>query len=146
MTVPAAPLEGGGAKIWFVIDDNAGTNRANMLRGYRGVTLNGERLAAMGTYDVSGALENGNTQLSSTSATQLLATSTPAQWAILKARAANTATIYVGKSDLTADTTASTGGFPLDPGESVAVPCGNLNEIYLRGTSGDGVAWIASLD
>lgn len=148
MAVPAAPLEGGTtpSKIMFVMDDNAGTNRANILRGYRQSTMNSESTAVMGVYDVSGSLENGNLQLASSSATQLLASSTPAQWAIIKARLTNAGTIYVGKSDVTADTNATTGGYPLDAGEAIAVPCSNLNQIYLRGTSGDGVAFIASLD
>lgn len=146
MTVPAAPLEGGGAKVLFVVDDNAGTNRANLLRGYRQSTLNSEPVAALGVYDVSGSLENGNTQLSGTTAQQLIVTSTPAQWAILRARASNSGTIYIGKSDVTADTNATTGGFPINAGEMMGVPCNNLNQIYIRGSSGDGVAWIASLD
>lgn len=146
MTVPAAPFEGGGAKVLFVIDDNAGTNRANLLRGYRGTTLNSERVAALGVYEVSGSFENGNTTLTGSTAQQILGTSTPAQWAIVRARAANAGTIYIGKSDVTADTNATTGGFPLSAGEMLGVPCNNLTEIYIRGTSGDGVSWIASLD
>lgn len=146
MAVPTAPNEGGGSKILFVIDDNAGANRANLLRGHRQSALNGEPVAAMGVYDVSGALDNGNMQLTSTSALAIIATTTPAQWVILKARAANAGTIYVGKSDVTADVVNATGGYPLDPGESVAVPCSNLTQVFIRGTTGDGVAWIASLD
>jgi hypothetical protein len=146
MTVPASPTEGGGSKVLFLVDDNAGTNRANLMRGYRQAALNSEPTAALGVYDVSGALDNGNMQLTSASAIAIAASSIPAQWAIIRARSANTSTIYVGKSDVTADTTNATGGFPLDAGESVAVPCSNLTQIFIIGTSGDGVAWIASCD
>jgi aspartate 1-decarboxylase len=145
MAVPFAPLEGAGDKIQFVIDDNAGTNRANLIRGHRTTLLNGTQVAAMGTYDVSGALENGNMQLTGAAAIAISG-SVLAQWAIVKARSTNVGTVYVGKSDVTADTNNTTGGFPLDPGESVGVPCSNLSQIFIRGTTGDGVAWIASTD
>jgi len=146
MTVPAAPLEAGGRAILFTLDDNAGTNRANLLRGYKGVAINAERVAALGVYPVSGDIENGNMQLTAGTALALSSTSIPCQGLIVKARAANTATIYVGKSDVTADTTNATGGYPLEPGESVGVPCSNVNTVFIRGTSGDGVAWLASID
>jgi hypothetical protein len=146
VAIPAAPLESGGDKILFSIDDNAGTNRANVFRGYRQSTLNSENTAAIGVYDVSGALRNGNRQLTSSTALQLSTTSIPAQWVSIKARSANAGTLYVGTSTVTADTTEATGGYPLDPGETVAVPCGNLNQVYIRGTSGDGIAYVASID
>lgn len=146
MAVPASPLEFGGSKVIFLVDDNAGANRANLLRGYRQSLINGENAAALGVYEVSGALENGNMQITGSTAIQIFSASVPAQWAIVKARLANAGTVYVGKSDVTADTANTTGGYPLEAGEAIGVPCSNINQIYIRGTTGDGVAWIASFD
>ena len=146
MAVPAAPLESGGDKILFGTYDNAGTNEAAVMRAYKIATINTTVLGDLGVYTTSGGLENGNMQLTSTSALALSATTVPCQGVIVKARSTNAATIYVGKSDVTADNTNATGGYPLDPGESVGVPCRNLTEVYIRGTSGDGVAYLASTD
>lgn len=146
MAVPAAPTEANGSKILFITFDSSGTNTAALIKAYKNATVNGTVLADIGVYPTSGGLENGNMQLTGATALAISSTSIPCQGVIVKARSANTATIYVGKSDVTADTTNTTGGYPLEPGESVGVPCRNTNEVFIRGTSGDGVAWIASID
>lgn len=149
MTVPAAPTEGSGDKVLFATDDNAGTNRANLLRGYKGQTLNAERVADLGVYPTSGNLGHGNRNATNTSALQLSTSSIPCQGVLVKAREANANDVWVGKTGLTADTTEATGGWRLKPGAVIGVPCRNVNEVFLRWatfTSGDGVEWIASID
>lgn len=149
MAIPNAPLEGAGDKILFVVDDNAGTNRANLLKAYQRGTLNGEGVGDLGVYSTSGTLKHGNRNAANTSQLQLTTTSTPCQGILVKARTANANDVWVGITGLTADTTESTGGWRLAPGESIGVPCRNANTVYLRWatyTSGDGVEWIASAD
>lgn len=149
MAIPNAPLEGAGDKLLFVVDDNVGTNRANLLRGYKRTTLNSEGVADIGVYPTSGTLSHGNRNATGTSQLQLYTVSTPCQGVLVKAREANVNDVWVGKTGLTANTTESTGGYRLAPGQSVGVPCRNVNEVYLRWatyTSGDGVEWIASAD
>ena len=94
----------------------------------------------------AGGLENGSKVTGGTTAVAISSTSVPCSGTLVKAYSDNAATIYVGKSDVTADKTAATGGYPLEPGESVGVPCGNVNQVYIRGGATDGVAWIASAD
>lgn len=149
MAIPNAPLEGAGDKILFIIDDNGGTNRANLLRAYKRTTQNAEGVGDLGVYPTSGTLSHGNRNAVNTSQLQLSTSSIPCQGVLIKARLANVNDVWVGKTGLTADTTESTGGWRLQPGESVGVPCRNVNEVYLRWatfTSGDGVEWIASTD
>jgi len=145
MSIPVAPQEGGGDKILFTVYDNSGANASALLRGAKKTTLNSEPVADLQVYPTSGTLENGSKVLGGSTAT-VISTSVACQGVLVKAYSDNIATIYVGKSDVTADKTAATGGWPLEPGESVGVPCRNVTEVYIRGTSGDGVAWLASCD
>lgn len=146
MAVPNAPVEGAGSKILFLVYDATGTNTAALMRAYHEGTLNAENVADLGVYPTSGTLENGGQTLAGTAAEALAAASIPCQGCIVKAASSNVGTIYVGKSDVTTDFADSTGGYPLEPGESVGVPCRDVTEVYIRGTSGDKVAWIASAD
>lgn len=149
MAVPSAPTELGGDKILFLVYDSTGSLAAALHRGYKHATLDGSEVAEMGVYPTSGSLAHGNRNATNTSQLQLTGTSTPCQGVLVKARAANVNDVWVGKTGLTADTTESTGGWRLKPGESVGVPCRNANEVYLRWatyTAGDGVEWIASAD
>jgi len=93
-----------------------------------------------------GGLENGSKVTGVTTAVAISSASVPCSGALVKAYSDNAETIYVGKSDVTADKTAATGGYPLEPGESVGVPCRNANEVYIRGAATDGVAWLVSAD
>jgi hypothetical protein len=146
MAIPAAPVENGGDKLHFLVYDSGGTNAAAVWRGFRVATVNGSTLAEAGVYPTSGALENGAKQMTGGARIAISSTSVPCQGVIVKAYSDNATTLYVGKSDVTADKTAATGGYPLEPGESVGVPCRNANEVYVIGTGTDGVAWIASAD
>jgi len=148
MTLPLFPSEAGGSKIAALVeDDGAGNLRAVPMRARKSEIVDGERIGAMGTYPESGTLENGAKTTTGSTAIALSSTSIPCQGLVVKALSANTTTIWVGKSDVTADATATTGGYPLEPGESVGVPCRNVNEVYIRGAaSGLSAAWIASAD
>jgi hypothetical protein len=48
MAIPAAPTELGGAKMIFLIYDNAGDNDPAILRGVAPIAVNGETLASLG--------------------------------------------------------------------------------------------------
>jgi len=146
MAIPNAPLEGAGDKMMFVVWDNTGTNAAAILRAYRKATLNATDVAEMGVYPTSGALWNGCQTLATGSPEALSATSIPCQGVLVKATKENAATIFVGRTGSTADYADTTGAYPLEPGESVGVPCRNVNEVYIRGTASDRVAWLASID
>lgn len=54
----------------------------------------------------------------------------------------NTVPIYIGDSKVTADYNASTGGFPLAPGESITLPLKYVAELYVVATANSqSVAW-----
>jgi hypothetical protein len=146
MAVPNAPLEGDGDKILFSVDDNSGTNRANLLRGFQHGTLNGEPVADLGVYTTSGLLKNFGHTLGGSTAEQIIATSTPCQGVLIRAGTANAATLYVGTSAVVASEGATNSGWPLAAGETVGVPCRDANTVYIRGTSGDKVTCLASID
>lgn len=48
MTIPSAPLEGGGSKVFFGVYDNAGANAAALMRAIVTRTLNGETVGWQG--------------------------------------------------------------------------------------------------
>jgi hypothetical protein len=54
----------------------------------------------------------------------------------------NTVPIYIGDSKVTANYNASTGGFPLAPGESVTLPLRYVDSLYVVATAASqSVAW-----
>ena len=89
--------------------------------------------------------DHGRKSSVGTSAVQLAATSYRAAKGVqIKADAANSAAVYVGNADLTADTADATDGFPLAAGEGLFVPVDDVNKIYVRGgSSGQKVFWFA---
>lgn len=60
---------------------------------------------------------------------------------MVKARAANVGTIYLGASTVTANETAGTGGLQLSPGDIVAFAIPDLADVFINGTAGDGVSF-----
>lgn len=66
---------------------------------------------------------------------------TVAKQVIVKARAANAGTIYLGTATVTNDETAGTGGLQLSPGDMVAFPLADLALIFINGIAGDGVSF-----
>jgi hypothetical protein len=89
--------------------------------------------------------DHGRKSSVGTSAVQVASTSYRAAKGVqIKADAANSAVVYVGNSDLTADTADATDGFPLAAGEGLFVPVDDVNKIYVRGgASGQKVFWFA---
>jgi hypothetical protein len=62
----------------------------------------------------------------------------------LKADAANSGTVYVGNSNVTAGTTDATDGFPLAGGEGLFVPVDDPSKVYVIGSAaGQNVFWFA---
>ncbi len=71
-----------------------------------------------------------------TSAVQLSASATRcAKGVQIKADPANTGVVYIGKSDVTANTAAATDGYPLAAGEEVFIPVDLLSTIYAIGSA-----------
>ncbi len=53
----------------------------------------------------------------------------------IKADAANSGTVYVGGSTVTADAADATDGFPLSAGEGLLVPVDDPSKVYLIGSA-----------
>lgn len=87
-------------------------------------------------------LYSGSKDITTTSSL-IVTTSTKIKSGVhLKAPISNTATIYIGSGTLSS--TAS-GGFPLEPGESLYLEIDNLNKIYVvAATTGQKINYIAS--
>lgn len=64
--------------------------------------------------------------------------------AIVKADSANAAPIVIGGSSITNTVDGTGNGFVLVAGESISVPVADLSNIFINGTSGDHVYWIAN--
>lgn len=63
---------------------------------------------------------------------------------VVLADSANSAPVYVGSYLVTADTTETSGGFPLEAGKSVSLQVEDLSKLYAVSTAADQkVAWIA---
>lgn len=60
---------------------------------------------------------------------------------MIKARATNSGTIYLGTVTVTNDETA-TGGLQLDPGDLIAFTDTDIGNVYLNGAAGDGVTFL----
>jgi len=76
-----------------------------------------------------------------------LATSNDVDWVVMKAAGGNNNVIYVGTSTVTRATAtggASTDGLPLAPGEETMFGGCDLADVYINGTAGDGVYYVAS--
>jgi hypothetical protein len=55
----------------------------------------------------------------------------------------NTATVWIGGSNVTANNHATTGGFPMPPGSSLEVSVEDFDDLYFISTANDqDVAWI----
>ena len=61
-----------------------------------------------------------------------------AETVLLKAPSTNVGTVYLGPTGVLA-----TNGFPLAPGESIAIDASELSAIFAIGTAGDDVALLA---
>ena len=86
-------------------------------------------------------LADGVTTVTTAGTDVVLASSTVAKWVIIQAQTDNTGIIAVGNAGV--DATVATGtGIALAAGESVTIPCSNLNTIYIDSTvDTDGVRY-----
>lgn len=78
-------------------------------------------------------------------AEQLTTTSiTAAHGVLVKAHRNNTGIVYVGNSDVTAETAAATDGLPLEAGETLFVEVNNPNKLYvIASAANQKVHWFA---
>lgn len=130
MAIPAAPLENGVSKIFFLIHDNAGANQAAIWRSYFGATLNAEMQGHAGVYTISGSPKTGYKV--TTAATELaVAGSVLVDGVVVKADPDNAEDVWVGPTGITT-TKLTTDGYRLAPGESIGIACRNLNSVYIR--------------
>ncbi len=62
---------------------------------------------------------------------------------LLYADANNTANIWIGRTGVTADANANTGGYPITPGASVILPFEELENLYAISTiAAQDLAWL----
>jgi hypothetical protein len=76
---------------------------------------------------------------------KLLASATPCRRITVKADTANTHTLYIGLSNVTADNTNGTGGLQLSPGESFTFGVDDVSSVYIHGTAGEGASFAYEL-
>jgi hypothetical protein len=148
-TIPSAPQEGDtGYPIIFMSFDDGSALAAAIFRAYQQETVQGGVVANLGVYTTSGTCQNFGHTLNGTIAERIRGSSgtLPCQGVLIKASVANASTVYVGTGSVTANEGATTSGYPLDPGESVGVPCRDANDVWVRGATGDKIACIASGD
>jgi hypothetical protein len=83
-----------------------------------------------------GSLDTGSNLDIDTAAEQITSTSYAATVGVLfRADASNSGVVYLGNSDVTAGTAASTDGFPLSAGDGVFLQISNANLIYAIGSA-----------
>lgn len=82
--------------------------------------------------EVESVFDHGRNSDVDTSAEQITTTSiTATRGVLVKAANANTGRIFVGNSDVTADSSDATDGFELGAGESLLVKVDNANRVYV---------------
>ena len=91
-------------------------------------------------------LDHGRNSDIDAAAEQITTVSMPAiNGVLVKAANGNTGTIFLGNSDVTADSVDATDGFELAAGESVFIEIDNANKIYaFASVANQGVYFIAS--
>jgi len=118
----------------------AGTNAIGKLAANSGVDIGDVDV----TSSVSSTLDHGSNLDIDTTAEQITSTSFAAKFGVtVKSAVDNTATVYIGNSDVTDGDTAATDGFPLEPGESITLPVTNSNLLYaIAASANQKVFWI----
>lgn len=61
------------------------------------------------------------------------------------ASSANTGTVYVGESTVTANSSDSTDGYPLTPGKELLIPLVNPNPIYAVASASGQTIWFINI-
>ena len=89
-------------------------------------------------------MDHGRKSNIDTSAVVIGGSFVPKQGVLVKAHSSNTGIVFLGNSDVTADSADATDGYPLSAGESVFLSAANVNMIYAIGSANDQVVfWIA---
>jgi len=101
------------------------------------------KVGAVITSETLSSFDHGRNSDVDTSAEQITTTSITANYGVLvKAANGNTGKIYVGNSDVTADSADATDGFELGGGESLLVKVDNANKVYvIASTTNQAVYW-----
>jgi hypothetical protein len=106
------------------------------------VDASGNLIVAL-TLPATGVLTgSGHKDIVVTGTAVALRTTTTCTSVIVKADSGNGQTIFVGISTVTNNETAGTGGLQLEPGESIALDIADLADVFINGTSGDGVSYL----
>lgn len=92
-----------------------------------------------GSFVVGGS---GVTLVAVTGTAVAIRSTTPMKVVMLKARAANAGTIYLGASGVTNNETTTTGGLQLAPGDIVSFSETDLAHVFINGAAGDGVSYV----
>jgi hypothetical protein len=80
--------------------------------------------------------DHGRKSAIGTTAVQLTTTSAHAPRGVqIKASVANSGTVYVGNSDVTAGSADATDGFPLGAGDALFLPIDDPSKVYLVGSA-----------
>jgi hypothetical protein len=94
------------------------------------------RLITDSTVAPETSFDHGSNRDVDTSAEQLTTTSMAAsRGVVITAHPDNTGVVYIGNSDVTADTTDATDGVPLNAGEGIYIEISNANKIYCIGSA-----------
>jgi hypothetical protein len=92
-------------------------------------------MTRLGDESVHG-FDHGRKSSIGTSAVPLVAASVRAAKGVqVKAAPTNTGIVYVGNSDVTADASDATDGFPLEAGDGLFVPVDDASKVYLIGSA-----------
>jgi hypothetical protein len=142
---PSSPLNGQGQALDLVTD----------ATGIVYLKAAGRSIAVSGAGDPSAPqLTTDSTALGGTGAqvvaagptrTKLISSSTPCFRVTVKALVTNTHVLYVGLSNVTADTNNGTGGFQLEPGEAFTFGSDDVSSVYIHGTAGEGASFAYEL-
>lgn len=123
------------------INNASGASAVNIQDGGNSITVDATSLplptgaATEATLAAQSSFDHGSTSFG-TSAVQITASSITAKKGVtVKAAIANTGRVFVGNSDVTADTTAATDGFELGNGESIFIEVDNANKVYVIGSA-----------
>lgn len=112
----------------------AGTNGIGKLTANSGVDIGDVDVTSIN--ETVATFDHGRKSSIGTSAVQINSSSLSlTKGMTVKASRNNTAPIYIGNSDVTADSADATDGFELYAGESIHVPASNQNAIYAISTA-----------
>lgn len=118
----------------------SGTVTASISSGTVNIgTVSGNVTILPGVFALSG---NGVTKVAVSGTAIVLHTTLACKVVMVKARSANSGTIYIGTSTVTNNETAGTGGLQMDPGDIIVFTSTDLGTIYINGTAGDGVSFM----